>query len=152
MTDRLDLGSLPKDREAKLRLVTALIERPDRWKDARDLLARRYPHLPEDLRSTAVHHLYGDLPDALLDFLGLIELSLREPDREMGFGAASHVLDHLYRWFQMQAILPHGVGEVLESVRLAKQKLAEGDVEYAASVLDELQEFAEGWAPVPEFS
>jgi hypothetical protein len=147
----LDLSDLPKSRADRLDLVVALLGRSELRSEGIEALRLRYPHLPEAFLSTAVHHLYGDLPGALVDLLAILELSLREPHRELGYGAPFHVLDHLYNWFQLQALLPHGLPELDELAREAEEALDQGDTPAVKAALRELRARLDGNLSAPEF-
>lgn len=151
-SDDLDVGDLPEAQAERLALVRALLERPELHVDAAHALRLRYPHLPDAVLHTASHHLYGDLPGALIDLLALLELSLRNPKREVGYGASIHALDHLYNWFQMQALLPYGLPELEALAREAETALADGDIVAARAALKSLRDRIDGDLSAPEFS
>jgi hypothetical protein len=100
---------------------------------------------------TGAHHLYGDLPEAAVDLLACLELSLREPEREVGLGAVIHVQDHLYNWLQFQALLPDGREGLRELVTELEEFIGDGDTAAAKATIEELKEHLDGMRSPPDF-
>jgi hypothetical protein len=150
MTKPIDLDELPESSAERLALAVACLSRPDIRHAGLDALRKTYPHAPDAVLRTAVHHLYGDLPEALCDMLAVAELSLRTPGREIGFGAPYHAIDHLYNFLHFRALLPDGMAGMRELVAELQLELAAGDLEAATATAAELRDRVEGNLSAPD--
>ena len=140
------LLSLSRRRE----LALALLSRSHADRDALAAFKRKYPSAPEKMLSTAVHHLYGDGPQAVIDFLADAELAIQNPSHEVGYGPASDILYHVYNWLQFRAILPEGKQLLLELLSQLEGAVKDDDRELILSTVEEFRDVLEGSRQPPE--
>lgn len=100
---------------------------------------------------TALFHLIEEGIPAAIDWLAAIEKFLRDPTRRPDYGAAWHLLYHLYNWQQFEALLPVGREGVIELLQDIQHFLeAENDPEGALRVVKELRKKFEGNETSPQ--
>jgi hypothetical protein len=107
-------------RDEALKLIDALLARPNAIEDARRAFAQRYPDAPKEMIDTATFHVFVDGIDAALVWLASMEQFLQKPDDGLDYGATWHLLHHLYNWQQFDALMPlakTGIAEHLTDVR-----------------------------------
>lgn len=150
MSDDIDLPDLPKDWTARLDLALALLARTNRWRDGLAAMRATYPKAPEASIESATHHLFGDLPGAFVDMLAISELALREPGRELGYGASYHALYHLYNWLQFRALLPEGMQGFHELVKQLEELADDGDLTAIRSTVAELRDRVDATLSPPQ--
>ena len=150
MSNEIDLHELPHDRAERWALAAALMARPNLRMVGLEALKQTYPKAPEPILRTAVHHLYGDLPEALVDMLAVTELSLRSPGREVGYGAPYHAIDHLYNFLQFRALLPDGMAGMEALVAQLEELAIDGDLEGIKSTIAELRKRVDGNLTAPD--
>ena len=131
-------------------LALALLARPSRIEDGRSALRAKYPDAPQSMIDTATHHVYVDGPGAVLDFLADAELAIRDPSHEIDYGAAYHLIHHVYNWLQFRALLPEGRADVLELVRQLRQAIDEKDEKFIQLTLTELEDILDGNRDLPD--
>ena len=95
-------------RDEALKLIDALLARPNAIEDGRIAFAKRFPDAPKEMIDTATFHVCVDGIDAALVWLASIEQFLRTPENGLDYGATWHLLYHLYNWQQFDALLPLG--------------------------------------------
>ncbi|MCC7001317.1 MAG: hypothetical protein IT357_04100 [Gemmatimonadaceae bacterium] len=136
--------------EERWKLAAALMNRPARREDGLAAIRAAFPTVPKEMAFTAAHHLYGDGPEAAVDFLAAAELMIREPSTELDGGATAHLTYHLYNWLQFRALLPDGKQDVLELVKELRQAVEENDMEFVKATLQELEDVVEGSRTPPD--
>ena len=137
--------------EERKELAWALLRRPRRGVNGLEAFRLKYPSAPAAMLATAVHHVYVDGPDAVIDFLAEAELAIREPAHEIGYGTSWHLLYHVYNWLQFRAILPEGKTDLVELVKQLKQAVAEDDRDFIVATLQELGDLVDGSRQAPDF-
>ena len=131
-------------------LALALLERTNGADDGQAALRRKYPNAPEAMIFTATHHVYGDGPQAVVDFLADAELAIRDPAHTISLATCYEVLYHLYNWLQFGALLPDGSQDLIDLARQMKKAVAEDDREYIAATAEELEQVIEGNRNYPD--
>ncbi len=131
-------------------LAWALLARPKRSLDGFEALRRKYPSVPEEMVHTAAHHLYEDGPDAVVAFLAEAELAIRDRSYEIGYGATSELLYHVYNWLQFRAILPEGKTDLLALLAQMEQAVKDDDRELIVGTVEELREVLNGDRSPPD--
>ncbi len=134
--------------EEQIELIRALLARGDREADGLVILRRLYPRAPEAMLHTAAYHLWVEAPLAALQLAAETEVALRRGDTGV-FGAQYEVLDHVYNWLQLEALLPEGHHGLLEDIRDARSSIESGNLEAALKTLDGLKQRLEGDLSLP---
>lgn len=132
-------------------LALALLARPRRIEEGRAALRSKYPRAPEEMISTATHHVYVEGPGAVVDFLAEAELAIRDPSHEIDFGTSWHLLHHIYNWLQFRALLPDGKSDIVDLLNQMQQAVAENDPEFILATVQELRDVVEGNRGAPDF-
>lgn len=134
-----------------LQLANALFERDDVRSDAEKAFCHAYPHAPDSMIQTAVHHVYGDGPEAVIRWLADAELFLRDPDRRLDQGSTFDLLHHVYNWHQFQAMLPLGKAGLLERLDEIIMFADEGSIDALKHTADDIKEMLNGNVDFPDF-
>jgi hypothetical protein len=152
MTDdpsrQTNLYSLSANRRRELAL--ALLARGNADVDGLAALRHRYPAAPDSMLHTAVHHLYVDGPQAVLDFLADAELAIQDPSHEIGYGPASELLYHVYNWLLFRAIIPEGKADLLDLLAQLEHAVKDDDRELVLATVAELRDVIDGSRQPPE--
>lgn len=141
------------DRPSRIALAEALlarVPRPDRWEAGKAAFRRVHPGAPDAMVVTAVHHVYGDGVDAVLDWLADAELFLRGESGGLDLGLTYHLLYHTYNWLQFEALLPAGIGGLREHIAEIKELIADEDWEAVAALVEEMEDIVEGSENPPD--
>jgi hypothetical protein len=138
------------DKHDSWELVAALVQRPDLADVVRTALKQAYPEAPPAMIDTATFHVAVDGVYAAIDWLAAVERFLREPSKEIDYGATCHLLYHLYNWQQFQILLPHGRAGMLEWLEEAKFHLSEGDTKAVGVALKQIEEMFKGGLQPPQ--
>ena len=125
-------------REEALKLIDALMARPDAIEDGRRAFAERFPNAPKEMIDTATFHVCVDGIDAALEWIASIEQFLQNPENGLSNGATWHLLYHLYNWQQFDALLPLGKSGIAEHLKDIKTALEEEDSDFAKKTIDHL--------------
>ena len=139
----------PQDR---WKLAEALMSRPSRRSDGFAAIRLAFPTAPEEMARTAAHHLYGDGPEAAVDFLAAAELMIREPSKDLDGSATVHLAYHLYNWMQFRALLPEGRQEILDLVKQLREAVEENDMEFVRATLESLEDVVDGHRTSPDIT
>ena len=138
-------------REQRLELVRDLFARQNAPADAVEAFRKRFRSAPDEMIKTAVHHIYVDGAEAVLDWLADAELFLRDQDHGLSYATSFHLLYHVYNWHMFQVLLPEGKTDVLDLVKELKQHADDNDLESMKRTVDELEERLTGGSPNPDF-
>jgi hypothetical protein len=138
-------------RQERWEIVQTLLERKDLINNARAAFRQAYPNAPEEMLQTAIFHTYVDGIGAAIDWLTDLELFLREPNDGLDIGNTSHLLYHLYNWFQFNALLPESKEGVLERLKDIKDLVSDGDLETILLSIEELESIFKGGRSYPDF-
>ena len=125
-------------------MISSLLGREDLHAEGSRVLAAQYPSAPDQMITTAVHHVYGDGVVAATDFLVEIERSIRNPSHRVEMGIVVHLLFHLYNWLAFESILPIGSEDLLDHVRELRTLVEDDDREAVLGVLEDLQDLLDG--------
>lgn len=125
-------------RDEALKLIDALLARPNVIDDARTAFARRFPEAPKEMIETATFHVCVDGIDAALVWLASVEKFLQKPDDGLEYGATWHLLHHLYNWQQFEALLPLGKSGIAGLLGNIKTYLDESNPDAAKQTIDDL--------------
>jgi hypothetical protein len=126
------MSHAPPVNPESVRLMNALLSRPDAASAARDALRRAYPDAPQAMIDTAAFHVATDGIAAAVDWLAAVERFLTSPAAGLDYGATWHLLYHLYNWQQFEALLPIGRAGLLERLNDARVLLESEDDKDAA--------------------
>jgi len=127
-----------------LNLLGALLERPDATKDGEANLRREYPDAPDESVRAFAHHLYRELPHALLGFLGEIERSLEDGGGRIDPGKTWHLLYHLYNLVQLEALMPWCREDLVSEINAAIVALEGDDRKFALNTMIRLRDLSRG--------
>jgi hypothetical protein len=136
--------------EERRKLAEALMSRRSRRNEGFAAIRQAFPNAPEEMAHTAAHHLFGDGPEAAIDFLAAAELMIREPSKELDGSATVHLAYHLYNWMQFRALLPEGRQDVLDLVKQLREAVEENDMEFVRATLESLEDVVEGHRTAPD--
>ena len=125
-------------RDEAVKLIDALLARPNAIEDARRAFAERFPDAPKQMIDTATFHVCVDGIDAALQWLASIELFLQKPESGLDYGATWHLLYHLYNWQQFDALIPLGKSGIAEHLKDIKTFLDEDNNNAARETIDHL--------------
>ncbi len=139
----------PQINAESVRLMQALLARPDAAAVAAGAFRKAYPDAPQAMIDAAVFHVVIDGVEATVDWLAAVERFIRDPSEGLDFGAVWHVVYHLYNWLQFEALMPMGATGLKEHLGDVKHFIEEDDKEAALDVLKRLVSAIEGDAGPP---
>ncbi len=134
----------PFRREQQWEVVRALLQRDNVSSQARQAFRRTYPDAPEEMLNAAVFHTYVEGIGAVIDWLVELEIFLRDSGHELDSGKTSHVLYHLYNWYQLAPLLVGSRTQVLQHLQEIKELVSDGDLQGILTTVAELESMFEG--------
>jgi hypothetical protein len=120
------------------------LQRDNATSQARQVFRQAYPDTPEEMLNAAVFHTYVEGSGAVIDWLVDLEIFLRDSGHELDSGKTSHVLYHLYNWYQLTPLLVGSRTQVLQHLQEMKELVSHGDLQGILTTVAELESMFEG--------
>ena len=112
---------------------------------------KAYPDAPPEMIKAAVFHVYVDGIDAARDWLAATELFLRDPSQKLNDGDTMDLLNHLYNWHMLEALLPCGKTGLVKMLDEIGELAASGDIEAVQGQVSLIKDMLNGNLDRPDF-
>lgn len=110
-----------------------------------------YPDAPPEMIKAAVFHVYVDGIDAVRIWLAAAERFLRDPSQKLNDGDTLDLLNHLYNWHMLEALLPCGRTGLVNMLDEIAELAAAGDIEAVNGQISQIKEMLDGNQTAPGF-
>ena len=140
------------EKEKRRELAVALLQRKDSRKTGEhgyNLLRKEQPETSDVILRSVAFDIYEEIPEAIIDLLAWLELSLQDKKYGLHHGIVYDVLGHIYDWLLFDALLPCGKQKVIETLSEIKEAIKTGDKKWAMDKITGLVDLFKGMPVSP---
>jgi hypothetical protein len=139
-------------REQRQEYAAAILQRDASCFELAEAAFRKaYPDAPPEMIRAAVFHVYVDGINAARIWLAAAERFLRDPSQKLNDGDTMDLLNHLYNWHVLEALLPCGRAGLVKMLDEIEELAQAGDLEAVHGQVSLIKEMLAGNQDAPTF-